>query len=558
MTMTVKKIYKCIECNYVGRHILKLHGAWHVLLSLGLLALTLVFFFPFVGIPLGIGIYFYFRRPHCSKCGSILVEPIIEVNDEFGVRTAEVELFNLKNDQQENSRNNLLEELEVNSYRGIEVSWDFLISELSEGQLRYNQLRGQFVNKSQLAALDFEMDYEREVKSLDQLVEISTSMAVAYILRAIDDAVQILISMNIYDVDRDLFLREYYQPYDYWFNAFDSIADKYSEIVFNAEQLDEYRTFRRKGRGQIIGGGFGVEGVVQGVAIAGAANLAIGAVHGIFNTIGKGFSSVGDSIKKNIIFSNPQTKNLLVEGLRRSVLCVHFSLLDVLKKYGNDSLYQAVDEDVIDKSKRMLNNLKVAEIGEEERLKILKQILLLNPYSEDVYEFAVEKFGDRDKKLESVAEFFFVNLKSIKHNKIRSQVTFSSVDSVRESIKRVRELEIFYESMEVDSILMDLRKKLVDYDIQARTVAGKLYSTQRMAELAIEKLTKDREEALLRFATLPRRLIVGVAKGGVVLFSIMAVVSLLIAIFSPAEEKAPPINDPHDSTIEMAIPVESA
>ena len=58
--------------------------------------------------------------------------------------------------------------------------------------------------------------------------------------------------------------------------SFDRVQERYYEILGKAAELDAQRTAARENRGHIVGGGFGVEGALGGMAMATAANAAIG------------------------------------------------------------------------------------------------------------------------------------------------------------------------------------------------------------------------------------------------------------------------------------------
>lgn len=44
---------------------------------------------------------------------------------------------------------------------------------------------------------------------------------------------------------------------------YDRLEEQYAAIVLDEKSMDEYRTLRRKTRGRVVGGGFGVGGALK-------------------------------------------------------------------------------------------------------------------------------------------------------------------------------------------------------------------------------------------------------------------------------------------------------
>lgn len=272
------------------------------------------------------------------------------------------------------------------------IDWKGIPANLSPEQQNYNELRGHYAMLATDAAKLFSTEYENQFKSLENIVQNASTLAVPHIQGAIDDAIEKLADRNIFDIDSEYFTATYFKRYDTWSPAHERIAEQYAEIVCSTAEMDAYRTTRRQNSGQVIGGGFGLDGVVQGLAVAGAANLAIGAAHGLFNLVAKGLRSIGDSGKKNQIFVEPQTKAALVSGLEKSVLNVHLSLLDALDASTDiSSNYQRVSISDQDKALRMLRNLQRGALSNANPGSVLTQVLTLDPYCLDAYLYALNE-----------------------------------------------------------------------------------------------------------------------------------------------------------------------
>ena len=126
----------------------------------------------------------------------------------------------------------------------------------------------------------------------------------------IQTALKCLAEKDILSYDAAGFWSKYGKYFDYWSKAYDHLEEQYAAIVLDEKSMDEYRTLRRKTRGRVVGGGFGVGGALKGMAAAGAMNAAAGAAHMIVNGIGKIGSSFRSSSKLSAIFNDPDTKKV--------------------------------------------------------------------------------------------------------------------------------------------------------------------------------------------------------------------------------------------------------
>lgn len=89
----------------------------------------------------------------------------------------------------------------------------------------------------------------------------------------IQTALKCLAEKDILSYDAAGFWSKYGKYFDYWSEAYDHLEEQYAAIVLDEKSMDEYRTLRRKTRGRVVGGGFGVGGALKGMAAAGAMTL---------------------------------------------------------------------------------------------------------------------------------------------------------------------------------------------------------------------------------------------------------------------------------------------
>lgn len=380
------------------------------------------------------------------------------------------------------------------------IDWKGIPANLSPEQQNYNELRGHYAMLATDAAKLFSTEYENQFKSLENIVQNASTLAVPHIQGAIDDAIEKLADRNIFDIDSEYFTATYFKRYDTWSPAHERIAEQYAEIVCSTAEMDAYRTARRQNSGQVIGGGFGLDGVVQGLAVAGAANLAIGAAHGLFNLVAKGLRTIGDSGKKNQIFVDPQTKAALVSGLEKSVLNVHLSLLDALDASTDiSSNCQRVSISDQDKALRMLTNLQRGALSNVNPGNVLTQVLTLDPYCLDAYIYALNECGDVAGSIEQMANFFHLNLIEEKRRMVRALYRDTTEIDVINSIREIDQIGVRL-GIPVESEFMEpLKVALHKFDVEARTFKRHLYPTREAAK-AEEVRTREEQEKKIKDA----------------------------------------------------------
>lgn len=158
-----------------------------------------------------------------------------------------------------------------------------------------------------------------------------------------------------------------------------------------------------------MGGGFGVSGAIQGSVTAGAANLATGAAHGLFNLAGKAVSSISDAMKKKKLFKDPNTRAFLSDALYQSVLSVHKAYIDAYNEFSKLYIPELTDDD-IGKSSTLFKNITEGRIPKDQSKGVLAEALALNPFVDEYYTYWLKTFGDEDGKLEETAAFFHTSV----------------------------------------------------------------------------------------------------------------------------------------------------
>ena len=357
----------------------------------------------------------------------------------------------------------------------------------SDKHMAYNTLRVAYGKKCNQAISSYLSLYSR-YKNIDDLIENGTNDVIRVISPFLDEAITNFVENDIYDLDLNLFLNNHYKVYfeTHWLDEFSRIENQYSQIVLSKEQQDQYRSMRKANRGRIIGGGFGVEGAVKGIATAGAANMLTGLGHSIFNSFGAAAESNKFEAKKRELFNNRETKKILVNAVANVVFCIHFAVVDVLVKNGK----QIGNESNPDKAKVLFSNLQRVD-DESKKTDIFIKALEASPYYEELYYYAIERYGDANGFIQKMADVFDVNVDEFKKFILEDYaggLPTETEEQTLSSIEKLKKRAVDLTAKEQPDILLPFKEKLKDFDLKARTVQGKVFKTRDEAALAVNEI----------------------------------------------------------------------
>lgn len=241
---------------------------------------------------------------------------------------------------------------------------------------------------------------------MDQLHADCERVAHQYLIDTVDNAIRDLVDNGIMDIDEERFLSQHLPSHLSWASDYQVINEKYMEIVLTAEQLDEYRESRRINSPGFIGGGFGIQGAAQGMAVAAAANVAIGVAHGIFNAGATVLSTIGDIHKKSMLYKDSNTIEHLSASIYRLVFQVHLTIVDIVNARHPTKVFYDVSSEDLAASNGLQENVSKGRITGDKSASILIEAMTLNPYEPSLYDLWLERFGDADCKLEDAANYF--------------------------------------------------------------------------------------------------------------------------------------------------------
>ena len=95
--------------------------------------------------------------------------------------------------------------------------------------------------------------------------------------------------------------------------------------------------------------------------------------------------------------------NIIIEGHTISII-----------QNGVEIVSSKIEEENIKKSNALFNNYKDGFISKVDDTMVIKQIITLNPYRTDIYEYLVKEEGDFNRETERLAEYLGYDLKPFK------------------------------------------------------------------------------------------------------------------------------------------------
>ncbi len=176
----------------------------------------------------------------------------------------------------------------------------------------------------------------------------------------------------------------------------------YEGIEEKLAEEREYREFRKANRSGVIGGGFGIGGMIAGMATAGAINMATGAAHSIVNSIGNAGSEGDANTNKTKLYNACRLE--MAESIEKSILSTAFSHIAIVNEYIPNHIALSFNSE---KSEALLESAKNVEA---KQIELLIEAIKNCPWNYDIYSFAFEKFPKERRSLIEMSRNFRVDL----------------------------------------------------------------------------------------------------------------------------------------------------
>ena len=343
----------------------------------------------------------------------------------------------------------------------------------------YVSVKKAYEELADILADEFSDFYESEMPNMDKVSEKGLALGLGQIVKAAKLSVDALIKVGVYDVDEASFISDFFLEYCTWEDDFEQINGIYMDIILSEEEKDAYRTARRQNRGRWVGGGFGIKGAIKGSIQAGAMNMVTGLAHGTFNLIAKGISSMIAEGKKSSLYKDPDTKETLVEGIRENIANMSDAFMDAMSHYGKAS-FDYVSQEEADKAERIFNNIERID----NKNKVVVEILSLDPYFEDIYEYVIANDLDSNSDIAAIADYFGVYIEDYVFEFLDNKYEYLSVDDADEPtlLSAQKDIQNYLEKYSVDEsdyeLLDSINQRLEEIDIELRTLDGELFDTR--------------------------------------------------------------------------------
>ena len=134
----------------------------------------------------------------------------------------------------------------------------------------------------------------------------------------------------------------------------------------------------------------------------------------MFNNLIKQTKTKG---KKNNYMTKASLKPLietLSQYIYNDCFNIHNAVIDALIQNGIDIVSSKIDEENIKKSNALFNNYKDGFISRVDGTMVVNQIITLNPYRMDIYEYLVNEDGDFNKEIEKLSTYLGYDIKPFK------------------------------------------------------------------------------------------------------------------------------------------------
>lgn len=162
-------------------------------------------------------------------------------------------------------------------------------------------------------------------------------------------------SFEIYEYDRTRVIAIYKKYATNYINACAEVYAQYCEIRGDQENAKRSREFAKANRGRFVGGGFGIGGAAKGIAMAGAANLATGALYSVGNLLGNAVSKLGADILCDRLFSSKETITFLRNALKNDFLIGTDVLEEILISCNGQAIANPFNNERLLKAKAIIN-----------------------------------------------------------------------------------------------------------------------------------------------------------------------------------------------------------
>lgn len=285
--------------------------------------------------------------------------------------------------------------------------------------------------------------YLNKINTYEDLIADNGSIVQIVVNMFLEPTMKFIVDNGIYDFsDKDLLSQM--SQFNTISEGMEDLLEPFDEIIQANSSAQQYRELRKESRSRVVGGGFGFEGAVKGMAAAGAMNAAAGIGHSIFNSIGNALdnASAKDAMKK--IFEDEKTIRSYSSIALFAVLDIESVVLSLFERKGLIAPYSGLD----DGDEALFENLKKGRIPEQEVPRIFLGLIEKGPEEFRCYNWGLGAFPEYKETLKEMG-FLMCHIPC----------------SLSPSIKKVEDLT------ELDKFVLDRVKDLLGVDYMAQLTA---------------------------------------------------------------------------------------
>lgn len=236
-------------------------------------------------------------------------------------------------------------------------------------------------------------------KSIVDFVQTGFERGLDLIRPVLQSTINSLVSRGQYGLDAKSFVLRY-KVLEGWFELKAKCQELLDEADSSVEAARDMRQLRKDSRGRVIGGGFGLQGAINGMVTAGMMNAASGALHSGANLIGNMRTHYKTRKALEEAYQSEEFQTLMIHTLST---CVHLIGIGAVCAMGFD-----LDEvgyptpEKVQEAETLMRNYRM--VPEKDRKQVCTQILSCNPTDSDVYQFLLDQYQDPDGTLGEIAD----------------------------------------------------------------------------------------------------------------------------------------------------------
>lgn len=332
--------------------------------------------------------------------------------------------------------------------------------------IEYNKIRTKYSKLARMASTDFDKNFYKYFSNADDLYQNINNIAFSYVEKILHDAISILIKeFNSYDISVESFIDDFLSQTSSFNNDVSEFNRKYESIIEESESIDKNAQARHENRARWeSNGGYGISGAIKGELKAGALNFITDLANEAFNAAEKANHNKESNQKKVLLFTSDATRYQLTKAIYNICFDIHKALIVAINSLSDVKIIFELDDNLIEKTNRIFNNIKAGLIPEKDRKYLLINAMKINPYNHEYYMYWIDCYGFSDVEFRNTVSYFDINeVELYKKKKILEKINTICIDGVNNFDAANKQLKAYAHSMGYicdESDLQELNKKI--------------------------------------------------------------------------------------------------